>query len=95
MPYRIRGIKKARPKLAKNINGWLKHVGYKVGIRDNQRWIGGRWVYEPLVMAMGLSHAELVLIELREARKRSDIVYRAVRHLGLDLECAKSAEQKK
>lgn len=46
---------------------------------------GGRLLYEPLVMAMGVSHGGLKLIELKEARRRSEIVYRSIAHLSLNL----------
>ena len=83
--YKIRGIKKARPKISKDFPAWLKRAGYKAGVRVSPTGIGRFLLYEPLVMAMGMSHGELQLIELKEARNRPEIVYRAVAHLGLDL----------
>ena len=84
-PYKIRGIKKARPKVTKDFSGWLRRAGYKAGVRVSPCGTGRWMLYEPLVIAMGLSHSELRLIELKEARRRPDIVYRSVAHLGLDL----------
>ena len=85
LPYRIRGIKKAHPKVTKDFHGWLKRMGHKAGLRVSPTRFGRRLLYEPLVMAMGLSHGQLKLIELGEARQRPEIVYRSVAHLGLDL----------
>ena len=83
--YKIRGINKARPRITKDFGEWVRRVGFKAGIRARPTG-PGRWLYyEPLVMAMGLSHAELTLVELKEARKRADIVYRPVACLEPDL----------
>ncbi|KAF7798485.1 hypothetical protein EIP86_009706 [Pleurotus ostreatoroseus] len=64
LPYRIRGLKKAKPRYR-----FLSKIMHR--IRTGQP-------YENLVMAMGISHGELKLISLQEAQQRPDIVYRTV-----------------
>ena len=62
LPYRIRGLRRRSP-------GWWAKLKWRLKYG---------FPYENLVMAMGISHGDIELIDLKEAQKRPDIVYRGV-----------------
>ena len=62
LPYRIRGIHRRNP-------GWWAKLQWRLKYG---------FPYENLVMAMGVSHGEIKLIDLKEARSRPEIVYRSL-----------------